>query len=237
MVFDPAQLALHRDYSVWHYDFQMGFAVEIDADKARRVLPPGLHPFEVKPGVAVLTINVLQFMEGNHNFERPFSEVTFSVNVIPDLFLAGRLPKFAVYVLNIGVSDPAFLEDPYNTDQLPFHPEPLEIAIDAARLRVEARDAHGPIFALENVAARQEFGRKEDFFQVFTARGDRLWHGAMTLDADSYEHQATGDAGVIHDHPIFRGLEAGMARADNYMQIFTGPEPLGIQHFYRLKPL
>ncbi len=233
---DYDTLELHKDFSVWHYDYSIGFALEIEAEKVRRFLPKGLHPFEIKPGVSLLMINVLQFMADNHNFPAAFSEVTFSVNVIPDLMLAGRLPKFAVYVINVGVDDLEFAGDAYNTDKLPFYPTALEILVDREAGTVSCRDDLGPIFTLRNIAAGSQFERKEDFFQVFSLHEGQILHGAMTLDAESYEHQAAGPCGRVYAHPIFRGLDAENPAAENYMQLLTAREALGIQHYYRLRP-
>lgn len=235
MQFVYSELALHDDYSVWHYDCSLGFAVEVPTEKVRRLLPKGVHPFEVKPQVSLITINTMRFMEGNHNFDRPLTEVTISACVIPDLFLAGRMPKFACYVLNIGVTDTDFAKDPYNADKLPFYSEPITVQIAEDGMSVSARDAHGPIFDLKNVASVRPLARKEDFFQVFASAGDELLHGAMTMDADTFEHQVPGNAGVVHDHPIFKGLGGTLDPVSTYTQIFSGPDALGIQHYYRLR--
>jgi hypothetical protein len=233
---DYETLELHKDFSVWNYDYSIGFALEIDSEKVRRFLPKGLHPFEIKPGISLLMINVLQFMEDNYNFPAAFTEVTFSVNVIPDLMLAGRLPKFAVYVINVGVDNPDFAGDAYNTDKLPFYPRALDIVVDRDAGTVSCRDDRGPIFTLKDIGGGSHFERKEDFFQVFSSLDGRILHGAMTLDAETYEHQMAGSCGRIHAHPIFCGLEAENPAAENYMQLITSREALGIQHYYRLRP-
>ena len=232
---DDDKLELHKDYSIWNYDYSIGFALDIDSEKERSFLPRGLHPFEVKPGVSLLMFNTMQFMEGNHNFASAFSEMTISVNVIPDLYLAGRLPKFAVYVINVGVDNLAFASDPYNTDKLPFYPTPLDIRVDREKHAVSCRDEFGPIFELHDISRNRDFDRKEDFFQVFAGHDGRILHGAMTLDAESYEHQVSGACGKVFAHPIFRGLDSAMPAAENYMQLFTANEALGIQHYYRLR--
>jgi hypothetical protein len=233
---DYNKLELHKDYSIWNYDYSIGFALDIDSEKVRRFLPKGLHPFEVKPGVSLLMFNTIQFMEGNDNFPSAFSELTISVNIIPDLYLAGRLPKFAAYVINVGVDNLAFASDPYNTDKLPFYQKPLEIRVDRYNRSVSCRDALGPIFELQDISRERHFDRKEDFFQVFASHDGRILHGAMTLDAESYEHQVSGACGQVFAHPIFRGLDVAMP-AENYMQLFTANEALGIQHYYRLTPI
>lgn len=225
---------LHRDYSVWVYDHQLGFAVEIPTSVARRVLPAGLHPFEVRPGISVLSVNTLCFGEGNHNFERPFTEVTLGINVVPDLFRMPRLPKFAVYVLNIGVSDARFLEDSYNTDKLPFHPTPLRFTVDVERRSVRCEDDHGPAFELHDIGPVPDMQVKEDFFQVFALWQGAVVQGSMTLDGASFEHQRPGPCGRLFTHPLWRGADVATEAAETYMQMFTaGP---GIQHYHRLAP-
>jgi hypothetical protein len=224
---------LHRDYSVWIYEEQYGFAVEVPTKAARLVLPHGLHPFEVRPGVSILTINTLCFAEGNHNFDPAFTEVTIGVNVVPNLFLVPRLPKFSVYALNIGVSDVGFLRDEYNTDRLPFHPTALRFEIDRAQGRVLCRDDRGPIFDLFNVGPKPDYQVKEDFFQVFASWRGELQQGAMTLEGLSFEHQASGPCGRLFEHPFWCGAELATECAEAYMQLFTA-FPGGVQHYYRL---
>lgn len=237
MRFDHTALELHRDYSRWYYDFAFGCAIEMPTHAVRAVLPPRLHPSEVRPGVSLLLVNVLRFLPDNHGFDRPFTELTLSVSVVPDLYLAGRLPRFAAFILNVGVTDLAFAADAYNTDRLPFHDRALVIRLDETVPTVHIADADGPILEIDNLAPGGGSARKEDFFQVFARSGDELLHGAMTLDADVHEHQATGTAGRLFPHAIFRGLVRESQAAENYMQMFTPMDPFGIQHYYRLRPL
>jgi hypothetical protein len=234
-MFDWNALKLHDDYSIWCYDAALGFAVEVATESVKKVLPKGLYPFEVRPGISLLMINVLSFTTGNHRFDKAFREVTFSVNVIPDLYLAGKLPKFAVYVLNIGVTDLDFSADPYNTDKLPFYSTQIQVDIDSEAHAVRCWDERGPIFELHNISKESHFDRKEDFFQVFASSEGDLYHGAMTLEAEAYEHQKSGVAGRVFDHPILRGLEMKSEAAENFMQLFTQDGTLGIQHYYRLQ--
>lgn len=226
---------LHRDYSVWIYEQQYGFAVEIPTDAARRVLPHGLHPFEVRPGISILTVNTLCFGEGNHGFARPFHEVTVGINVVPNLFLIPRMPKFSVYVINIGVSDIEFLDDGYNTDLLPFHRTALRFDFDAARRRVRCADDHGPVFDLFDIGPAPDHQVKEDFFQVYASWRGALHQGSMSLDGNSFEHQASGRCGEIFPHPFWGGAGFATPGAETYMQLFTAA-PGGIQHYHRLRP-
>jgi hypothetical protein len=226
---------LHRDYSVWFYEEQFGFAVELPTETARRVLPHGLHPFEVRPGTAILTVNTLCFAEGNHGFGRAFHEVTIGINVVPNLFQVPRLPKFSVHVLNIGVSDTGFLTDDYNTDRLPFHQSPLRFDVDRERRRVRCADDHGPVFDLFDTGPAPDWQVKEDFFQVFASWRGALQQGSMSLEGNSFEHQRSGPCGRLFDHPFWKGAAVATEAAEPYMQLFTGA-PGGIQHYHRLQP-
>lgn len=239
-MFDTESMELHEDYSVWHYDFGIACSFEIPTKDVADQLPGPLRPFEVRPGVSVLSLNAVNFRAGNYNFEEEFQEVTIAVNVVADMFLAGTVPRYAIHPLNLGASTEGFYSDSYNTDKLPFYRQPLDIRFDREAIAAECRDGEGNlIFEIHNIHPEPKYDMAEEFFQVFADYEGRLYHGAVTLESERYEHQKkVGSAGTVNDHPIFKGLNVGGIDTKNsYIQIFSPPKTDGKQVYYRLQEM
>lgn len=239
-MFDTESMALHDDYTIWHYDFGLACSFEIPTKEVQDHLPGPFRPFEVRPGVSVLSLNAVNFRSGNHNFPEEFQEVTIAINVVADLFLAGTVPRYAIYPLNLGASTAGFYSDSYNTDKLPFYQEPLDIRIDRDAIQAECRDEEGNlIFEIRNLHTEPKYDMAEEFFQVFVEHEGALYHGAVTLESERYEHQKKlGAVGTLCNHPIFRGLDVDTIDTKNsYMQIFSPPQTDGTQVYYRLQKM
>lgn len=239
-MFDTESMTLHDDYSVWHYDFGIACSLEIPTKDVLPHLPGPFRPFEVRPGVSVLSLNVINFKAGNYSFGEEFQEITIAVNVVADLFLAGAVPRYAIYPINMGASTAGFYSNPYNTDKLPFFQEPLDIRVHRDEIRGECYDKDGNcIFEIKNTHPEPRFDMAEEFFQVFTQHEGAYYHGAVTLESERYEHQKKlGSAGKVCDHPIFKGLNVSNVDPKNaYIQIFSPPETEGTQVYYRLQEM
>ena len=237
-MFDTEELALHKDYSIWNYDYALSFGVEIPTEVIRDLLPAPLSPFEVRPAVSVLAVTVMHFMEGNHNFGRSFTEMTFALNVVSDFARAGRVPRFAMYVLNMGADDTGFAADSYNSDLLPFYPEALEIEVNAEEHRVRCHDEKGNhIFSFESTLENPDYDINEDFFQVFAMHQGELHHGAVTTLGLSYEHQRADHARFeFSNHPIFGGVDVTKV-SQPYIQMLAAPSTEARQVYFRLSPM
>lgn len=239
-MFDTETMTLHDDYSVWHYDFGIACSFEIPTKEVRDHLPGPFRPFEVRPGVSVLSLNAVNFKAGNYNFAEEFQECTIAINVVADLFMAGQVPRYAVFPISLGASSEGFYSDSYNTDKLPFYKQPLDIRFNREKIEAECFDKDGGlIFRVQNVHPAPRYEVAEEFFQVFAESGGQLYHGAVTLEGERFEHQRkAGAAGVLNDHAIFKGIDVGKIDTKNsYIQIFSPPRTDGMQVYYRLKEL
>lgn len=239
-MFEVDELTLHEDYSVWHFDFGMACSFEIPTKEVQEHLPRPFRPFEVRPGVSVLSLNAINCSAGNYNFPQEFQEITIAVNVVADLFLAGAVPRYAIFPINMGASTVDFFADAYNADKLPFYQQALDIRLDRQLLQAACYDQLGqPIFEIHNVHPEPKFETAEEFFQVFTQFDGGLYHGAVTLESQRCEHQKKlGSAGALFQHPIFKGINVSAIDTRNsYMQIFTPSHTQGKQVYFRLQPM
>lgn len=239
-MFDTESLTLHDDYTIWHYDFGIACSFEIPTKEVQHHLPGPVRAFEVRPGVSVLSLNAVNFRAGNHHFAEQFQEVTIAINVVADLFLAGMVPRYAIYPINLGASTAGFYSDSYNTDKLPFYQQPLDIRFDREAIHAQCFDEQGDlIFEIRNIHPEPKFDMAEEFFQVFAQYEGAMYHGAVTLESERYEHQKKlGSAGSICEHPIFRGVNVSAIDPRNsYMQIFSPPQTEGRQVYYRLQEM
>ena len=229
-------LGMHEDYLAREYNYSISYTIEIPTKLAKEVLPKGLYPSEIRPQVSLLTIGVLNFdkLENGH----PFTEVSLAINVMPDISLAGELPRFALYILNTGstIASPE-LSAVSELYKLPLHPEALIIDLDSEKGIVKCSDSAGkPIFELNDLSTDikvREYDYKENFFQVFSTNNENLYHSTITVSVDMYEHQKKGQVGKLYQHPFFKNLNISDITTDNYLQIVTPPETVGMQLYFR----
>ncbi len=229
-------LGMHEDYLAREYNYSISYTMEIPTKLAKDVLPKGLYPSEIRPQVSLLTIGILNFDEPENG--HPLTEVSLAINVMPDISLAGEMPRFALYILNTGstIASPE-LSAVSEAFKLPLHPEALKIDLNTEKGTVKCFDSLGKtVFELNDLSAEieaREYDYKDNFFQVFSQHEGNLFHSTITVSVDMYEHQKKGQVGKLYQHDFFKNLNVSDISTDNYLQIVTPYETVGMQLYFR----
>jgi hypothetical protein len=228
-------LGMHEGYMAREYDYSISYTMEIPTQLVRNVLPKSVQPASLRPQVSLMTISITSFGELEGGI--PLTEVSLAINAMPNIFLAGEMPRFALYILNTGstVSAPEFTAAS-EAFQLPLHPEALTIDLNRETGTVKCSDAAGnPIFELNDLSLGLEekvFTPKENLFQVFTGKDGALYHSKVKVFAPAYEHQKAGQAGKLYKHDFFNGLEVAELETYSYLQMVTPQETTAKQVYF-----
>lgn len=217
---------------IWQFDFALSTFFEIDTNLIQPLLPSTLNPMEVISGVSLINITSFNFPAGALGSLPEFQELIFSVIVTPDL--SKEVPKFAMYILNIGSSCKEHLQFSADYYKLPIYEPLLRGNINKDKMAVEFNDSHGTILSMKNCARDIRYNKDEQrYFQAFTSQGDQIYIADVHIKASLHEHQQAGDVGVLYKHPFFQNLDLEEAEPVPYLQMIGEPGNIGQQFYYQ----
>lgn len=223
----------------WDLRQQVAFVFEIPTRDIEHVLPPGLRPFEARPGISLTFLGLNDYNPGNTiagQTQPAFFEVTRFIMVHPDLGVDMPIPRFTFFVHRIGSNNPAFIEQERSALHLPSWYSPsLEVEPADQHLGATVRDKDGIVQTFRNTNPKLIWRDEEFYGQYYTVQDDQLWFGAWYWSGQAFIHQRRGDAGGAEEHPFLTEVEprwpAAHARRP-YMQIISKYDAPAIQVFY-----
>jgi len=230
---------LHEDYTKWHYKFAIAWVLEAPTEVLKPKLPKELQILEIRPGVSTLFISLLDFKPGNYNCEAPCKELSVSIQVLPELGLCEATPRYAVYTISLGSDDKNFLTSDYSIDKLPAYDDTLSFDVDYSKFRVQCYDSQNkPVFDLSNTHQDPKFAMEDIFFQVFSEKEGKLYHGGAMMKGNIFLHQDNpSSAGRLYPHPVFRGINVeDIDLQETFMQLLMEPGSDGEEIYFRLRP-
>lgn len=214
----------------WSFPFDLYFMFEIDIGAIDLVMPPWCNLFEIRPGIGLLcvgqtlggqTVRDGGVIDGISNFQ----EVSWCVAVQPDLSPGIPTPKLSFVIGNVVSESLPFLEHASKIDKMPtYHSPSLRSTCDAYSFSGTFEDDDGPIVTLKSSHRMPPKYRKgtfwgqhssvhdgENYLQVFS------WTGSI------FEHQQGHRGGILHPHPIFRGIDVTGIGDRSYLQLVAEP--------------
>jgi hypothetical protein len=208
----------------WRFDFDIMNDFEISTQLARHVLPARVQPFEVRPGISLISFSLHKFAKGNLQGRLPeFTEASCAIMIQP--FLARHefpLPRFSLYVLSVVSSCSEFLSHAAEVDKMPTYYSPdLRCNITESGRRVEVEDGSGKLFTLENRVLDPSFTAGKINGQAVTSIGGKLHRMAFAWEGLLFEHQKRTDGGDFFAHPALGGLEVPAGRKECHHQMLT----------------
>jgi hypothetical protein len=205
-------------------DYGLASTFEVDIEPVVAATPPALTPVEVRPGVGLASLVYFRFADGNlhaeHGPQPAYHELVFGVHVTPHL--TWGLPRFAIFVINIGVDVPAVGGFLRQVHRMPTHPTPLRFAVEDDPMRVEISDDDGPIAVMKNLHPAPAFAPDALPAHVFSLDEGRLWGYPETMHGPMLRHQTRGRAVALARHAFFRGAELPR-EPQSYMQVVGQP--------------
>jgi uncharacterized protein len=212
-----------EEYQEWFVDFEIFFIFEIETQRIRHLLPEGVYPVEVRPGMSLFSCLVVNFREGSCGTLPALTEVMFNLNVQPDLSIDMLLPKFCFHLISFISSEEAGRRHSGEVNRMPVYPsEGLKIEIDRERLRVRVEDRDGLIFALRVTHPSPTFERRRVSTQFSCAKDGDVYLGKLYWGvAELMEQQRhLADCAELNvAHPFWKGVD--VSTAECYMQMVT----------------
>lgn len=220
-----------RDYITWTFDFALSTFYEIETNLIQALIPPRLTPVEVAPEVSLINLTSFNFPKGALGTLPEFQELILSAIVSPDL--SRSVPKFAMYVISLGSTCQEHLDHSADYYKLPIYDLISDVTIISKELIVSYGDSHGTILTMKNCSPLADFKEQERYFQVFTSEDDTIYIADVFMIASLFEHQLSGNVGVLHNHPFMKNLEVEDAEPVSYLQMINKPGKIGQQFYFR----
>jgi hypothetical protein len=219
---NPAKDNIH-----WQLRKQLLFLYEIDTDALARVIPAGLEPMEIRPGIALCAIECMHYRTGHFRpGYREFFELVFGAAVQPNLSIEMPLPKFCIHGISILSDSEEFVEQECRLLFTPTgHAPNLRLEFTEDGTGCDVFDGADPILSCRNThEAPPVYERKTLWGQYYTdTKG--LQQGIWRWQGELFEHMknAGGDYGRFHAHPFFKGVDMSRVRGC-YRQMIGKPE-------------
>lgn len=220
-----------KEYLIWSFDFALATFYEVDTMLVQPLLPRRLAAVEIAPGVSLINITCFNFPEGALGSLPEFQELIFGVVVSPDL--SRGVPQFATHIVSLASTSQEHLNHSEEYYKLPSFGQLSNVEIMKEKLEVEYEDSRGKILAMKNCASNIVSKEGESYFQVYTSADDALYIGDVYIKAPLCEHQESGDAGELFNHPFFREFDVEEADPLAYLQIVGEPGKKGQQYYFR----
>lgn len=221
-----------KEYLVWKFDFALSSLYEVETALVEPILPPNLSPMEAAPGVSLLHITCFNFPEGALGLLPEFQELIFGVVVSPDL--SRGVPRFATYVVSLASSSQEHLDHSIDYYNLPSYGLLTTVDISKQNHAAEYSDGDGKILTMNNCAARPVYQEEENYFQAYSSGKDgSIYVGDVYIKARMFEHQESGEAGALFNHPFFGDLDVEDADPVIFMQILNEPGSRGEQYYFK----
>lgn len=219
-----------REPLIWKFDFALTTFFEVETGLVSPLLPQGLTPLDVAPGISLINVTAFNFLPGGNGKLPQFQELTFNIIVSPDL--RRGVPRFAAYVVSLASTSPDHLAHSAEVYHLPTYGTLSHVSIQKDTLTVEYGDSRGRIVTMKNCAADLSFKDSEAYIQVFSSRNDTVYVSDVTIRGVMCEHQERGDAGILHSHPFFGDLDVVHTEPEVYLQMISKPGETGKQIYY-----
>ena len=221
----------------WKITRHLMFTWEIDVEELERFVPRELTPVEVRPGIGLFSVATILYAPGNFGpTSRAFFELVSVAHVQSDLSLTMPVPRFSMHAINVWSDSPDFVRQ---EGELLFTPTELVPSLDIKFTELcdgsETRDATGPIITLRNTNPNPKFTHDEMWGQHYNDT-QGLHRGIWEWDGMKCEHQVKGDAGRLHPHAFWKGMDLARVRGC-YRQMIPPPGAPAIERFYRTHQL
>ncbi len=212
-----------EEYQEWYVDYEIFFVFEIETAKIKHLLPDGVFPVELRPGISLFSCIVVNFRDGSCGHLPALTEVMFNLNVQPDLSIDMILPKFCFYLVSFISSEEAGRRHSGEVNKMPVYPtEGLKVAIDREKLAVRVEDKDGLLFSLRVTHPNPTFEKRYVSTQFSCGQGDSVYLGKLYWGLGELMEQQRylADCAELNEkHPFWKGVD--VSTAECYLQMST----------------
>lgn len=217
----------------WRTDYEYYILVEMPLEYLSAKLPKWIKPIELRPGIGLLGIGAICFLEGNLHGKLPVVyEISLSIVVQPLLGSKMPVPRMAVYTFNITADNAAMLEYANNIDKFSYYsPNNFRVLANDSFSTYECSDDKGPIISFKPNNKNFSFEHSLFYFQIFSEIEGKFYSRFVKWEGSKSETQEPlGSCYKLYNHPFFKGLEFGDQPQSCYMEMLGR---FGTVNYYR----
>jgi len=216
----------------WRVKKQLVFFYEVPTDVLAAKLPPELELQEVRPGVALAALEMLQYKTDHFRPGYPeFYEAVFAAVVQPDLSIDMPVPRFNMFAMTVISDSQEFCDSEATTLFTPTTLVPgLRIDFDEAGSSCSVWDGETKLADCRSSAPETPTKPLTIWGQYFT-NGNRFERGAWRWDGAASEHMKPGERVPFAPHMLWNGIApADVGRV--YRQMAASPDTTDIRFFH-----
>jgi hypothetical protein len=231
---DPIYPFSNRPLITWDIEYASLTLLEADVNKLRPFVPEELKLLEVRPGVGVFSISLFKYYPWQQGIYEQVYETIFNIHVLPNL--KWGVPTVSLFVASFGSNDAQFLADELEHNYFPIYRNSLNFELDAENYVAKCWDENGPVYEIKNPSKKKPIFTKQYIYaQVYVRHEGKVYRSHNTFRGQAYQHQESGDTGIIYDHPFFVGCDVAGAQPPSYLQMLTMPNS-DLRQIYYWRP-
>ncbi len=175
---------------------------EFHTDNARRILPAGLEPVELRHGTSILAVTAFDFDESEVG---TYGELCYAVLVMP-LLRGGRIPKAAEYPWQVATTTAAARAHAIERWRLPHWPQDIAVGFERSPGRVTARVCADDAPAMQLTVTEHSWDEASHLYQSFQKDETGLYVADMLFEGILSEHEEETGNLLLHDCPFNRSI-------------------------------
>jgi hypothetical protein len=221
----------------WRVRKQVMYLYEVDTDAVVGLVPARLEPVEVRPGRSLMAVEALHYHADHFAPGSPeFLELVLAISVQPDLSIDMPVPRFCMHAVSVLSDSLEFVEQEGRLIHTPTVLVPgLSMAYSADGASCTIADGAAPILEMTSTHSAPVHEHQVLWGQYCTNEKG-LQQGIWRWEGEMFEHMKTGDHGVFHPHPVWRGIDLSRIRGC-YRQMMARPDQVMDVRFYHLGEL
>lgn len=232
----------------WPLTRHLMLMLEADTDALQPEVPDEFTILEVRPGIGLLTLSILQYATDIFRPGSPsFHELVGVVSVLPDLSIDMPPPSFSFYPISVYSDSVDFCQTEYDRIHTPtYHVPSLDVQWSEDGASASASDERGHILTIKRLGEIGTFRSDVIWGQHFNkTKGGAVvngrWTGGVLLkgpwewNGTLFEHQRDGDWGSVSPHHFYGNVDLSRVRGV-YRSFVAEPLAPHVERFYEMKP-
>jgi hypothetical protein len=215
----------------YHFSNAVSGYFEMPRDNAREILPPHLHPLEIRHGESVLAVTAFEFTK---SLVGPYRELFLAV-IVPPLVRHGEpMPKSAMYPFMLATTTADARTHAIERWHLPHYMKNVSIDFEEAgkRVTVRVRDDGAPI--LDLAVSAHSWTKADDLYQAFMTEDPARYKVDVRMNGRFTQHEEETGELTLHDHPAYTRLRINEVAAYPFREIWMKD---GVQTFDELETM
>jgi hypothetical protein len=217
--------------TIYNFSRVVGGLFELPTDQARRVIPKGVEPIELRHGVSLLMPMAFEFTE---SMVGAYRELVLSIAVAPLVRAGEPMPRAAFFPFQVATTTRESREHAIERWHLPHWMEDVGIDFVSESGRHHVVASADGTKVVDLTVYDHAFEPVSHLYHMFTTDGSCNYLGRITMEAPFSDHEEGRGELRLAEHAFLRGLDP----ADVYeVPIREQSMQAGVQTFQPLERL